>query len=476
MSDKIDTWRPHLPEGDNAPIYKGIADAIAADIDAGRLRSGQRLPTHRRLASLLGVNLTTITRAYNEAHRRGLIEAGVGRGTFVRRRPPGVSAAPAGDGAEIGAAGAAVAVDMTMNVPPQPAHAELREQVAHGLTTVLARRDFPALLSYVESAGSERDRAAGARLLRRRLGEVPTDRILVCAGAQSALLVLATTLLQRGDRVLAESLTYPGFRKLAAHLGLRLEGVAIDDQGLVPEALAEACARAAPRALFCVPTLHNPTTATMPLQRRQAIAAVLRRYGVRVFEDDAYGLLPRQAPPPLATLVPELAFYVASLAKCIAPGLRIAYLVAPDAAMATRLAAGLRAATQMTPPLMVALATQWVADGTAERLIDAVREEGAARQLVAAQILPAELVKAHPDGHHLWLTLPATLSRVELDAHLRQLGLAVVPSDAFVVDGPPPSAIRISLGAARDRNELRRALRFVADAITRMPGYSSMVI
>src|SRR5690606_3498411 len=144
--------------------------------------------------------------------------------------------------------------------------------------------------------------------------------------------------------------------------------------------------------------------------------------------DDAYGLLPGRPMPPLATLVPELAFYVASLSKCIAPGLRIAYLVAPDGVAASRLALGIRATTHMTPPLMVALATQWIADGTAEQVIAAVRQEGAARQLIARQILPPELVAAHPEGHHLWLRLPAALSRVELDADLRRQGLAVVPS------------------------------------------------
>lgn len=471
LEEKPEGWLPGLPPRGQAPIYLDIADAIARDMTSGRLRPGQRLPTHRQLAARLGVNLTTVTRAYNEAHRRGLIEAGVGRGTFVRQHPaetrPDV-AAPV--------AGAAVALDMTMNVPPQPKAAALRERVAQGLSMVLARPDLPTLLSYVESPGSERDRAAGGRLLRARLGEVPAERILVCAGAQAALMVLATTLLRRGDLVLAESLAYPGFRALAAHLGLRLRGVAIDEEGLVPEALDDACVRDAPKALFCVPTLHNPTTATMSMARRQAVAAVLRRHGVPVIEDDAYGLLPGASPPPLATLVPELAHYIASLSKCMAPGLRIAYLVAPDGAAASRLALGIRATTHMTPPLMVALATQWIADGTVEQVIAAVRQEGAARQHIARQILPPELVAAHPEGHHLWLRLPAALSRVELDADLRRQGLAVVPSDAFAIGGAAPNAIRISLGAARDRDELRRALRFVADAITRAPGAASTVV
>ena len=461
MRTKPRMWKPTLDE-DDGPIYLALAERLGADIAAGRLAFGERLPTHRALAEALGVNLSTITRAYDEAERRGLIEATVGRGTFVRGagRP--------------GATMLSRSVDLSMNLPALPE--AMREHVATGMRALQQRPDFLAALTYMAAAGGDEARAAGAAWLASRLGKAPADRVLVCAGAQGALLVLLTTFVAKHDVVLAESLAYPGFRAIAAHLGLRVEGVAIDGQGLIPEALEEACLRTKARMLYCVPTIHNPTTATMSLRRRQAVLAVARRHRLTVIEDDAYGMLPRESPPPLAALAPDLVFHVAGLAKCIAPGLRIAYLVAPDVGSTLRAAAAIRACTQMTPPLMAALATQWITDGTATAIVGAVRHEAAARQKIAAELLPAGHVAAHAEGHHVWLSLPPAWNRVAFEAYLRQLGLATVASDAFAVGAAPPEAVRLSLGAAADQAVLRRALALVADALGRSPAFLSPLV
>jgi DNA-binding transcriptional MocR family regulator len=213
----------------------------------------------------------------------------------------------------------------------------------------------------------------------------------------------------------------------------------------------------------------------MSAGRRAAIADIARRYGLLLFEDDAYGFLPRVAPPALSSMAPERSFYVAGLAKCITPGLRIAYMVAPDPAQAARLAAGIRAATLMASPLMAALATQWIADGSAQAIIAAVRDESAARQRLARKLFPAGSYVAHPEGHHLWLTLPPGWSRTEFVGQMRQQGLAVVASDAFAVGGDVPNAVRVSLGAT-GRDELPRALGLLAEAVARGPALLCDVI
>lgn len=466
MASKTSHWRPAVGHG-TAPIYLRIVDALAADIRAGRLAPGHRLPTHRQLAGALGVNLTTVTRAYNEAHRRGLIDAGVGRGTFVRvPAPPPGGASPADGGP----------VDLSMNLPPQPDSADLPGAVERGMAALRARRDFLTLLTYGPSAGRAEDRAAGAAWLAPRLGTVAPSRVLVCAGAQAALLALLTATAQRGEVVVTEALTYPGFRALAAHFGIRLRGLAMDAHGILPEALEAACLADRPKALYCTASIQNPTTATMPLRRRQAIVAVARQHGLPIFEDDAYGALPAAPLPPLAALAPDLVFHVAGLAKCLMPALRIAYLVAPDDAAALRLAAAIRATTLAPPPLMAALATQWIGDGTARGILEAIRREAAARQAIARAILPEGGFAAHPEGHHVWLGLPPAWRRTEFDAYLRQMQLAVVPSDAFAVGEAAPEAVRLSLGAARSQAALRAALTRVAEALPRSPAFLSAVV
>lgn len=427
---------------DGRPIFLAIADAIEAAVAGGALRTGERLPTHRALAGQLKVDLTTVTRAYAEAQRRGLLEAAVGRGTFVRE-------AASGGGA----------VDLSMNLPPQPASPSLAQLIPDGLGRLLAAD--PALLTY-RTGVTPAEAEAIAAWLRPTLGVVARERVLVTAGAQPALLAVLGSLARRGQIVLADCLTYPGLRAAAAELGVGVRGVAGDAEGMLPDALEAALPAV---AVYLIPTIHNPTTATLSPARRQALAAVVARHGLPIVEDDAYGLLPTAPQAALATLAPT--YHIATLSKVIAPGLRVAALVAPDAAAAARLAAALRANIFMPSPLFAALAAQWARDGTAAAVLAAVRAEAAVRQRLAAEILPPGSFAAHPEGLHLWLRLPAPWGRHAFVAHLREQGLAVVPSDAFAVAEPAPEAVRVALGAAADRASLARALRALAGALSR---------
>lgn len=454
-------WTPRI-EGTEGPIYLAIADAVGAAIAGGELCAGERLPTHRALADTLGVDLTTVTRAYAEARRRGLLRATVGRGTFVRA-PAQAQAPPARSKGHDGP------VDPGMNLPPLPSDPPLGDLLQQGLTRLLSGAETAALLTYRAGAGTEEERGAGALWLRPTLGDVDPARVLVCPGAQPALLAVLGAVAGPGDAVLTDRLTYPGIRGAAAQLGIRLVGVAADAEGLLPEAVEEACRAVRPKALYCVPTIHNPTAATMPRARRLAVATVARRHGLCVLEDDAYGLLPSAPLPAIAALAPEITFHVATVSKVLSPALRVAFLVAPDADRAARLCASLRANVLMASPLLAGLVTAWIQDGTAAAIAAAIRRESAARQLIAREILPAGCFAAHPEGLHLWLPLPPPWDRRDFVAHLRhQGGLAVVPSDAFAIAagaGRPPDAVRLSLGAAPGREVLRGALRSVATAL-----------
>lgn len=472
MQSDTRPWFPDLANRDK-PAYLAIADAIADDIRSGRLTSGQRLPPQRTLADRLGLDLTTVGRGYSEARQRGLLDARVGQGTFVR-----AAATPVKPDGRNGAEPALI--DMTMNQPPRPDAPELLERVRRGLTTAAERIDLDALLRYPDAGAGAVDRQAGARWLGKRLPDLAAgrhaERVVVSPGTQSALLALLTMLARPGDVVCAESLTYPGFRAIAGQLGLRVVGAAMDGQGLDPDAFAAVCAAHAPKALYCTPTLHNPTVATLPQERRDAIAAIARRHGVPVIEDDIYGVLPRNAPAPIATLAPELTFCVAGLAKCVAPGLRVAYVAAPDARQAARLTATLRATTLGTPALAAAVAARWIDDGTADALLDAIRGEAVARQRLARELLPSTGVQSHPEAFHLWLTLPPAWTRGEFAAHLRGRGIAAAVSDLFLTSGEAPESLRICLGAPPSRADCRRMLDTLADALDQSPALAGIVI
>jgi DNA-binding transcriptional MocR family regulator len=420
----------------------------------------QRLPAQCALADLLGIDFTTVARAYGEARKRALVDSTVGRGTFVcGRRALAIPRAVAGR----------PNVDLSMNMPPEPPadETELIDLMRTSLASIGG--DMRALLRYQDFGGSELDREAGALWLRRRGLNVEPSRLLVVPGAQAALLAILSTIAPPGSVVCCEALTYPGLRALAGLLNLRLVGLPMDDEGIDALAFAAACAQYAPQALYCNPTLLNPTTLTMSARRREALVQVARHYRVPIIEDDAYGFLPRKTPPPIAALGPDITFYIAGLAKCIGAGLRLAYVVAPDCAQMARLATAVRATTVMASPLTAALATRWIRDGTADLALRAVRRESMARQRLAARILAPDCYASQPEAFHLWLRLPMQWDRLAFTQQLRSAGIGVVPSDAFVVSGAAPQAVRVCIGGITTQGELRHALHLIADAMGQNP-------
>lgn len=436
----------------NGPIYLALLRALEAAIAEGELQAGDQLPPQRAVAAELGVDFTTVTRAYTAARARGLVEGAVGRGTFVAGRA-------AEDEAGL--------VDLSMNLPPPPKGLSLGKLLKDAAQQVLARTDAQALMAYHPAGGSLGQRSAGATWLAPCLGEVDPARILVTPGAQPALTAMLGLLAQPGDAVICEPLTFPGMRALAAHLRLRLIPCPVDAQGLVPDALAELCAEAAPKAIYVIPTLRNPLATTMGPERRAAVAAVARAAGVAILEDDAYGRLPAAPLPAIASFAPELTWHVATTAKALAPGLRIAFAVAPDAARAQLLAQALRATTLMAAPLSAAIVTAWIRDGTADKVLAGVRAEAADRQAIARRILPG--VRGAPEGIHLWLDLPGDRPAQRLHEAAQGRGLSLVGAEAFTVGPLLRDGLRLSLGGPSKQAVLEKALQAVADLLAGAP-------
>ncbi|MDQ7778025.1 MAG: PLP-dependent aminotransferase family protein [Paracoccus aminovorans] len=449
------SWTPALA-ADGKPRYLQIADAIEADVRSGGLRPGDRLPPQRRLAERLGIDFTTVSRAYAEAQARQLVQSHVGRGTFIR----GSQAAPAArpDPRRL------VAEDLSMNRPPEIDDAELIGHMRDGLAQISA--DLMPLLRYQATTGGEPDKAAAAVWLARRGIAAAPERIAIAPGAHAAMAAILSTLARAGDTVLCERVTYPGLRALAARLGLRLVGIGLDDAGVIPELLEVAIRDHAPKALYLNPVLHNPTTLTMPDWRRRELAAILTRHGLPLVEDDAYGFVPEAPPPAFAALAPGLTWHVGGLSKCIGAGLRLAYVVAPEGRAAFALAQALRALAGMASPLGMALATRWIEDGTADRIRAHLCHETAARQRIAAQVLAGLQFRADPCAFNIWLKLPEGAGRAELMGRMagRQIGL--MPADAFTVGAAPDEHLRICLGGAIGRDALQEGLMFSADSLS----------
>lgn len=442
------------------PRYRQIADFIERALSDGRLKAGDRLPPQRRLATLLKVDLTTVTRAYDEAKRRNLLEGRGARGTYA--------AAPKIELIEM--------LDLSMNIPPPPEGVDFDDMLKQGLAQVLLRTDSDLLMSYHLGGGSKVARAAGASWLARMFDKVEQEHVAICPGAQSALAALILMLSRPGEVILTEPAVYPGLCLAAEQLGRRVVTVQADESGMLPDMLERACRAHDARLIYLNPTLQNPTARTMPERRRREIAIVTERCGARIIEDDPYWLLAESAPPPVAHFAPRQVYYVSTLSKSLTPGLRTAFVLLPDVHDRERFLVALRSFALMSTPLTTALTTQWIHDGAAERLLAGVRNEARARQVLTRQALAGTL-QGPGEGIHVWLPLPSYWTSRELAMTARAEGLAVTASDAFVAGAQLPNAIRISLGASRDRARLAAALRKLSQLLARKPPkYREIVI
>ncbi|WP_119418538.1 PLP-dependent aminotransferase family protein [Desertibaculum subflavum] len=448
-------WLPDLSSR-IGPVYRALADAIVDAIETGALPTGVRLPPQRELAWKLGVTVGTVSRGYMEAERLGYLSGEVGRGTYARRpnTAPLAGTRQPGD-----------PIDLSHNAL---ATAETRQALVGRLSGVTAR-DIDCLVGYPPIGGHAAHRATIAGWLSQVGLSARPDDVIITAGAQQAL-GIALTLFGRNDRpVLMERLTYSVWIDMARLSDRAIEPVEMDAEGMVPEALEAAARRSGARMVMLQPTLQNPTNATMSLARRQAIAEAARREDLILIEDDVYGTLPAHRPVALATMAPERTIYIGSASKCFVPGLRIGWIVAP-AQMVPRLAGAVHARSLGPSGLNAEIVARWIADGTADRLVQAQRRELEARQQLAAEALAGLDMRGDPGSMHVLLSPPEPWTAAAFAAAAESRGIIVVPASRFaVLPEFAPESVRISLAGAADRVALRAALAALADLCRQTP-------
>jgi DNA-binding transcriptional MocR family regulator len=338
-----------------------------------------------------------------------------------------------------------------------------------GLARELAHRLEATLLAGYQPAGQDEHRAAGAAWIARSGLVVEPERVVVTTGGQQALAAIFAAYARPGETVLVEELTYSGIKSLAALFHVRLHPVAIDGEGLVPEALEDACRRTNPKLLYCMPNLHNPTGVVLSAERRERVAELARKYGVFVVEDDASGFLLEDPPPPIAAFAPERAIFVASLSKSLAPGLRVGYLAAPEQCLG-ELHQSQSALTWMTPVLTAELASGWIRDGALARVVEKKRAELAKRRALFHQRLQGLTTESHADSPCLWAHLPEPWRPEEFAAAAERAGVLLSPAGMFAVSRThAPHAVRLCLGAPSRRTEVETALSRLARVLEGTP-------
>lgn len=417
--------------------YKSLVDAFAADIRAGHLSPGTRLPTHRELATNEGLALATATRVYAELEAMGLVSGEAGRGTFVRE-----TSLPPGLGIDQHAVASGI-LDLNFNYPSLPGQAEL---LRGALRQLASSGDLEALLRYQPHAGRQHERASVARHLQCRGLSVDEEQVLIVNGAQHGLAVTVMGLLRPGDVVATDALTYPGFKVLADTQ--RLELAPIPSAGDEPDldALARLCKSRKVRAVYNMPTLHNPLGWVASENWRQRLVSIAREHDLLIIEDAAYAFLAADAPAPVAALAPERTVYVSGLSKSVATGLRVGFVAAPSR-WVPAIERTIRATIWNTAGVMTSIACNWLDDGTVSRLEAEKRQDAANRQSMARATLTDLKYIGHPTSYFLWLPLGEEVRADQVAMALMREHVSVSTAEPFATSAPIPHAIRLALGS-----------------------------
>lgn len=462
-------WLPNI-EGGSGPVYRRIAHAIRSAVDDGSLKPGDRLPTHRDLAYHLGVTVGTITRSYREAERLGLVAGEVGRGTYVlgslqsELDMAATVPAPGHFSNNIGKMARETAndddedigpVNFRMNCPLPPREDHIRNV----LIDVAKCTPLDDMITYKSEYGMPGHRRALASMAGALGLDDNPERVLPTAGVQHGMTVSLLATVRPGDLVLCEELTYPNLRSLANLLQFRLRGVAMDDEGIIPDVLETLCRTQNPRAIYLMPTLHNPLCCTMSQQRRMEIAEILRKYDLLLIEDGIYHFLNPDAPPPLSCFAPERSIYLDGVSKSIGGGLRVGYIHAPSE-MIAKLASAIRSTCWMVSAINLELVSRLIEDGSLKRYEAWHREEAARRLSIILGTLKGYNVRFHPTNYHIWLDLPDHIDPGELVMNAANNGVLLTAAQQFSV-GHPQRGLRLCFGAEKSTERLRHGVQIV---------------
>ena len=468
-------------EADEPCRYQRVAAAVERGIREGLFLPGTALPTQRALAEALELTLGTVTHGYAEAAKRGLLTAVTGRGTFVASVRPDVDMLPPPAPQDI------------PETPPSFRRTSnsrtdapcwnlgfiapfeyLNPSLSEALTALSQRLDsklLAELQSYQRPGGLERHREAGA-LWAQRYGVPASSRdLLLCAGSQHALMTILMSLCRAGDRIAAETLSYPLLRQLAWRLRLNLVPLRSDSCGMLPDALDAACRNGDIRAVYLMPSCRNPTLTRMPESRRRELVEVCRRHNVLIIEDDVFALaLNSSSPaPPFAALAPERTCFIAATSEILGGGLRVAYLCPPELCL-DELEHTISYTISMVPPLMAELASQWILDGTADAVLRAKREEAAVRNGIARHIFDGWPLVTRNSGFFCWLPLPEGWTGIRFADAAREAGVLVAEGEHFLIGHDSPEhGVRLALGGIQDREGLREALSRIAYLLESRP-------
>lgn len=458
-------WYPKIIDTDKV-LYMAIADAIETDILADILKPHDKMPPQRALAKIIGVNLTTISRAYKEAQKRGLIYGSVGNGTYVLQQ-------------ELDKKEAFEDLKKEENLIDLGLVGSIYAEVidpSQLLREVANESYVNRLMDYVPSQGLYRHREIAAKWMAQYGIEEDIEATVICSGAIHAINCCLLSCIEPGDRIAVDELTFAGFKNMAQLNGIQLEPIEMDSEGMIPEKLAQACEKQSIKGIYLMPNMQNPTATVMSDQRKEAIAERIRQYDLVLIEDDIYNFTNLKSRRALSELVPDNGIFICGMSKTFFPGLRIAFVKVPRRYL-DKFVSAITSTVWMAPPLNAELVTRIIESKTAEEIIQRKRRVIAHRVQMAREILNDFEINTAQNSVYIWLKLPRGWSCSEFESMALIHGVRVISAHKFYVGTQsPPNAVRISLGAVRNEAQLVKGLTLIAQLLKRGPFISEPIM
>lgn len=443
------------------PKYLALAQAIEDAIKKGELQQEEKLPPQRRLADALHVTIGTITRAYSEAERRGFVLARVGSGTYVRAED------------NVNASSYCMDQDIPGQIDMRSAFAPAGPQAKMLSSAMASMTENPqlltSLLSYAPELGHAEHRESIFRWLESEPVRLKEKDFLITHGGQHAISVSINAVCREGDAILTENLVFPGILAAAQDKGVKVIPIAMDEEGIIPEKVLQACLRFKPRMLYLTPNSQNPCGTQLSVERRQALVDICREYNVLILEDDVQFVAREDKLMSMQQLAPEQCIYLTSFSKRFGGAMRIGLLVAPSDIL-NKIRLSLRASSWTNSPLLIHWLCQWMDNGELSKLQDWLAKEMRERQALAKQYLSDWIYVDHKTSFNLWLVLPSGWLSHEFVSQAQKKGVLVRSADDYRVGQYMPSpAVRLCLSRPINLAQLTNALSILKKLLEQGP-------
>lgn len=454
---KSSGWVPKVSLKKNLPKYLAVVDCIEQEIRAHKLVPGDQLPPNRQLAQMFDTTIATITKAMQEAARRGLIYAEIGHGTFIRELNTQENLSGL--------------IDLSVNTVPAGIVGEiLRAELAKFSGAQFSHH----LFDYSSYNLSGDFYELSAKWISNMGAPVGENNLILTNGVHQGLLAAFELLLPYGSKLICEPLIYTGVRRIAHSRGVHLVPAQMDEFGIKPESIERLLAKGDVKVILITSSTHNPTTATLSLERRKKIAQMCRRYDAWVIEDGINLPLSGAQLPSISSFLPERCIFLTGLSKCVASGFRLGFAIVPEinrrqfeeALMGTR---------WIGPGVYARLAEEMLRNGTLKECIRMHQEEASARVGIATQYLQQVQELSYP-SYHVWVKIPKTMESTNYLLQAQTLGVRASPESYFsVVANSESRHIRVSLGGVYSRDALKVGLERLASITSDQQTYPNVI-